>query len=154
MVGATHGGELVAFDRGRPGRDAADLERGYTPRAERVATRYARPDVRPTRTSLFRIASLTPDMVQDVARRPPAREWRGAECTESCCWVAVAGSVPQEGRGSGLIDGLRASRPVQSSRARWMVVRRGAKKNVVMLTGDVQSTPTDHLGKKLHGDGA
>ena len=76
-------------------------------------------------------------LVQDVARRPPARERRGAECTESCCWVAVAGSVPQEGRGGGFIDGLRASRPVQSSRARWMVVRRGAKKNVVMLTGDV-----------------
>ena len=76
-------------------------------------------------------------LVQDVACRPPARERRGAECTESCCWVAVAGSVPQEGRGGGFIDGLRASRPVQSSHARWMVVRRGAKKNVVMLTGDV-----------------
>ena len=30
-------------------------------------------------------------LVQDVARRPPARERRGAECTESCCWVAVVG---------------------------------------------------------------
>ena len=51
-------------------------------------------------------------LVQDVAHRPPAREWRGAECTESCYLVTVAGSVPQEGRGSGFIDGLRASRPV------------------------------------------
>ena len=75
-------------------------------------------------------------LVQDVDRRPPAREWRGSECTESCYSVTVAGSAPQEGRDSGFIDGLRASRPVQSSRARWMVVRRGAR-NVVMLTGDV-----------------
>ena len=39
---------------------------------------------------------------------------------------SVVGWVPQEGRGSGFIDGLRAL--VQSSCTRWMVVRRGAKK--------------------------
>ena len=69
-------------------------------------------------------------LVQDVAHRPTTRGWRVPECTESCYWVTVAGSVPPAGRGSGFIDGPRASRPVQSSRARWMVVRRGAKKKL------------------------
>ena len=53
VIGATHGDELVASDRGRSGLDAAVLARGLTQRAERVTTRYGRLDVRPARTSLF-----------------------------------------------------------------------------------------------------
>ena len=128
VVGATHVDDLVASDRGKRGRDAAVLARGCTPRAERVTSRYVRLDVRPARTSLFQLASPPLGLMQDEARGPTTRAGRAAECSESCYWVTVAGSVPQTGRGSGFIDGPHASRPVQSSRARWMVVRRGARK--------------------------
>ena len=128
VVGATHGDELVASGRGNRGRGAAVLARGRIARAERVASRFGRLDVRPERTSLFQLASPPLGLMQDEARGPTTRAGRAAECSESCYWVTVAGSVPQAGRGSGFIDGPRASRPVQSSRARWMVVRRGARK--------------------------
>ena len=134
IVTLCHVDDLVASDRGRSGRDATGLLRGCILRAERVASRYARLDVRPARTSLF--PAREPAAGPDAGRGARTDDEGGASrrvqrellpCSESC-WVTVAGSVPQTGRGSGFIDGPRASRPVQSSCARWMVVRRGAKK--------------------------
>ena len=78
-VGATHVDELVASDRGQPGRDAAVLARGRIERAERVASRYGRLDVRPERTSLFQLASPPLGLVQDEARGPTTRAGRAAE---------------------------------------------------------------------------
>ena len=109
VVGATHGGELVASDRGRSGPHATDLLRECTPRAERVASCYVRLDVRLTRTSLFQLARPPLGLMQDEARGPTTRGWRVAECAESCYSVTTSGSVPPEETGSGFIDGLRAS---------------------------------------------
>ena len=79
VVGATHVNELVASDRGKRGRYATDLARGCTPRAETVATRYVRLDVRPARTSLFGIASPPLGLVLDEARGPTTRAGRASE---------------------------------------------------------------------------
>ena len=76
-------------------------------------------------------------LVQDEARGPTTRAGRAVECVESCYSATVAESVPPAGRGSGFIDEPRASCLVQSSHARWMVVRRGARKMFVMLMGDM-----------------
>ena len=100
VVGATHGGELVASHRGRTGRDATDLLSGCTPRAERVASRYVRLDFRPEWTSLFGIAS--PPLDPGAERGARADDEGGASrrvCRELLLghgsWIGAAGRTRQ-----------------------------------------------------------
>jgi hypothetical protein len=93
VVGATHGNEVVASGRDRPGRDATDLVRECTPRAEQVASRYVRLPLRLGRDCLCRLAKPTLDVIQDVLRRPTTRPERAAERCDRHHGITDDGSV-------------------------------------------------------------